>query len=115
MAQLQTNIAYCAGLFEGEGNFGSEKYYVKRCGTKSPRKTPYAFIQIAMTDVEPLERIKELFPAARLTGPYSYKNYKPVYRLVLKDREQLYYAVNEMWQYLSPRRRQQWREAHELV
>ena len=72
------DVAWAAGLFEGEGTINTGKsYYVN--GEKRARKTPQITIRIGMTDIEPLERFAAIFGGS-VTGPYKDKRkdwYKP--------------------------------------
>ncbi len=88
-------IAYAAGLFEGEGTVGPFG------GKRHPR------MSIHMTDREPLELIQRIL-GGTLRGPYPKAgNRKPQWAWRLNgwtDIEQAYALIGE---WLSPRRREQ--------
>ena len=118
------DVAYCAGLFEGEGSFGVTRTYTKRSGVKALRKAPYVILQIQMTDLEPLQKFVTVF-GGYINGPYTPGGYlpggrkaskpKPFYKAIIQKRENVYGAVNLMWKYLSPRRKEQWRCGSSLL
>ena len=104
------DIAYFAGLFEGEGS------------VRKPNKaTTWGAwqIAIAMTDKEPLERVSKIF-GGTVKGPYNHKApegkvYKPHYRWYLHG----YRTVKEIYDliksFLSPRRISQFEEAPSIL
>lgn len=66
------NIAWAAGLIEGEGCFTLH----------SDGKAPYFLMD--MTDKDVLENFQKVFPNTNLRGPYLHKNkpkHKPRYRI----------------------------------
>ena len=86
-------IAYAAGLLEGEG-------YIVRTGT--------ARLGANMTDREPLDRLCQIF-GGRLLGPKPRPNpsHKPIYVWHLNGWNSVEAALQEMWPWLGPRRREQ--------
>lgn len=63
-------IAWAAGLIEGEGCF--------------TRHSGHPYFLMDMTDLDVLERMKEIFPELTLRGPYFHKtrsNQKPRWRV----------------------------------
>jgi hypothetical protein len=103
-----SDIAYFAGLFEGEGTVFTNKFYWNKDGVKHVRKSPQTKIRIAMTDKEPLERIVNTI-GGRINGPYRYgkENYKPFWILDIDSPTLVRELANLMAEYLSPRRKEQ--------
>jgi hypothetical protein len=100
------DIAYFAGLFEGEGTVVIYKWYYKD-GKRFPRTTPQMMIRIAMTDIEPLERIVKTI-GGYLNGPYmNTKSTKPFICLSIDNHELLQELIPLVTPFLSPRRSKQ--------
>jgi len=91
----QTEIAYCAGLYEGEGN----------CHTRRGAKG--ADLQIAMCDKEPLLKFQGVL-GGNLSGPHPPKspepNAKPYYTWSMGNWSKVEKVINLLSPYLSPRR-----------
>jgi len=108
-------IAYCAGLFEGEGCI----VFTKVMGGKDKR-IPYFYpcLTIVMSDREPLERFQSVFPVFRISKPYlppNGLNKKPLYTLRSSNHDAVRGAVEAMWPWLSPRRQGQIRTVFDRV
>jgi len=101
------DVAYLAGLYEGEGTFWLERFYWVK-GEKRVRQTPQPRLRIVMTDVEPLERIHLTF-GGNLHGPYrnGKDEYKRVYIWSVQSQVKVKELKELMWPWLSPRRRKQ--------
>lgn len=97
-----TQIAYAAGLFEGEGTV-----WVRQ-GTLTMSRA--AGMAVGMTDLDPLERMLDTF-GGKIYGPFVKKGCKPIYhwRLDGWDAVERIYAV--IGDYLSVRRRAQFERA----
>jgi len=105
------DIAYLAGLFEGEGTFFVDRFYWYK-GEKRPLKTLQPQLRIAMTDVEPLERLQSVF-GGNLYGPYKYeRNNKPFCIWEVLSPPKVKELIELLWPWLSPRRRKQVGEYH---
>jgi len=103
------DVAYCAGLFEGEGSVHTVGYYYAN-GEKRVRKTPQIKVQMAMVDREPLERFASVF-GGRIHGPYAPSKYghpdhhQAIHQYMLDSQVGARDALSAMYPYLSPRRR----------
>lgn len=108
MPYRSNDVAYAAGLYEGEGCVYSQLGKATVRGKKYDRKTPQHFIRIAMTDREPLDRFAALF-GGKVYGPYKRgaEHHKPLYSYNLHGFERVQAAVAAMWGWLSPRRQEQ--------
>lgn len=116
-------IAFCAGLFEGEGCFSASMrnhgyrrkgidrwgniHEDKPSGTCTPRRIPEFRIAISMTDQEPLKTFQATFGGNYYGPSWKKGSTKPVYALYITKRDLIKRAINAMWSYLSPRRREQ--------
>lgn len=99
----EAEIAYAAGLFEGEGSV---------CLQKPTRNghTPNVRLTINMTDLEPLQRIQSIF-GGRVTGPYARgEGRKDMWRWCLSQVIGVRKAASLMFPWLSPRRQQRMAE-----
>jgi hypothetical protein len=103
------DVAWAAGLYEGEGTFFYCKHYYKN-GQKIRRKTMQPLLRILMTDKDVLEKWQSIF-GGRIDGPRKRQesHYKDQWMLRLDDREKFKAAVIAMWEHLSPRRREQFK------
>jgi hypothetical protein len=69
--KLMTQVAWAAGLFEGEGYFGGD-----------PRNGHvYPHTALSSTDLDVLERFTKIIGVGKIRGPYkTIKGKKPIYR-----------------------------------
>jgi len=98
------NIAYCAGLFEGEGFVTANKYYYHE-GKKNKRNSPQISLGLRMSDTQPLDHMFETF-GGRITGPYEGTN-KLMYLWTQDTQAAFTTIIALMWDYLSDRRKEQ--------
>ena len=92
-------IAWAAGLYEGEGSItfdGSSK----RRGMR---------LSVAMVDREPLDRFCEIVGAGIVRGPYGpyQPNTQPQWSYVCSGWNNCKQVVELIWDHLSPRRQEQ--------
>lgn len=103
------DLAYAAGLIEGEGSF--------RCINRKPARplksgrAPEMAIQISMTDREPLEKIQKIL-GGRTYGPYHNGVRKSSYYWALQERGTISQVAAALLPHLSPRRQ---RQAQKLI
>jgi hypothetical protein len=99
---------YCAGLFEGEGTFGCS---LEVLPSGNPRKR--FWLAIGMTNREPLDKFEDIMQVGNVTGPYLNKNprSKPYWRYSLTKTDEIKYVIENMWDWLSEVRKQQWQKA----
>lgn len=113
----QKDVGYCTGLYEGEGNIT----FVTRRNRDKVDGSPGGFyrqikITIGMTDEHPLDLFWEIIGVGQLVGPYRSRknereNRKPMYYYHAFGLERVQHVVCIIWEYLSPRRREQITEA----
>lgn len=121
------NVAYCAGLFEGEGTVGTYirrpteylhengRYYTYKSRSKIQLK-------IAMTDSSPLYIFADTFDRGSLLGPYKIRHtvhgkkveetgYKDRYHFEAWGFQGVQYIMAIIWPWLSLRRKEQYKKA----
>jgi hypothetical protein len=93
-----SSIEWCAGFFEGEGNF--------RINKAKGGKT-YPCIQLAQVYREPLDAFQKCFQAGKVHGPYGPygTNKQPYYQFVVYGDEAVKIA-NLMLPYLFQKKKQ---------
>jgi hypothetical protein len=87
----ELDIAWAAGLFEGEGSV----YF--------SRKRNAAHLAISMTDREPLEKFAQIFEL-QVEGPFIRGEYLPVWRVGTSSRVKIRIILEKFRSWLSPRR-----------
>lgn len=99
MSRLE--LAWAAGLFDGEGNAGT---HVSRTGPLG-REYLYLTLQIGMADRATLERFAAAVGHGTVKGPYHSSSYKPhhapMYRWSVQGRKAEAVA-NKLLPFLSP-------------
>lgn len=108
-----TDVAWAAGLYEGEGSIhvtGSGPVLMRPNGK---RKAKYSAprVQIKMTDRDVLERFHRVVGVGSLAGPYDNGPLcKPVYQWSISGFPGSQYVIALFWQWLGERRKQRARE-----
>ena len=97
-----TNIAYIAGLFDGEGCVSYKQYMRKRPHNKKAYPTWSIRMEIAMTDKSILKRVHEVLGVGTV-NPKRYKTkytvgWKKQWRWRCQHRE-AYYVARLLWPY----------------
>lgn len=113
------NLAWAAGLFDGEGcsTLAGRRYK----GEPSPWVQPR--LSIAQCDPEVLEKFQSIFGVGTISKPYrhpSRPNARRTYNLAIAGHPRFQYVIAAMWKYLGSVKREQarcvldgWRKAHE--
>lgn len=100
MDRKKDEIAWCAGIYEGEGFIG----HGKKNGTSVQ-------LIIPMTDLEPLQEFQRITGVGKVVGPYPCyfkgKRVKDKWVYGCYNFEHTQYLIAMFWNYLSPRRRDQ--------
>ena len=105
MRITQTERAWAAGFFDGEGsvfitNIGRNKDY------------PYPRVLIGQNDRRVLDRFKAVIGEGRIRGPYAYKNRprtKPMFLWGLFGYPQIGRLARTIGPWLSPQKKRQFR------
>lgn len=94
------NLAWAAGLFEGEGSIG--RHNLKRGGRPQWRMT------MASTDEDVLRRFHEIVGVGHISGPYCHKNpkHKPYWQWCNIRRAWVFALLVAFWPWLCMRRRE---------
>ena len=99
---IDTNVAYIAGLFDGEGSVSYKQYMRKRPNNKKPYPTWSICMEIAMTDKSILIWIHEVLGV----GTVNPKRYKTPYTVGWKKQwrwrcqyRDAYFVARLLWPY----------------
>ena len=100
-------VAYCAGLYEGEGSIS---YLEKITPVSATRRIQ---LQINMTDQEPLMAFQDFMDVGTIRGPYPSRksNWKDFYTYQISNFDEIKQVTDSIYVWLSPRRQQQIDEA----
>lgn len=98
-----TDIAWAAGLFEGEGCVRYWRTGARQWGTPQ--------MSIGMTDLDVLQSFHRIVGVGTLNGPYRKnggpnKNYKPQWVWTARNFENVQALIAAFWPWLQSRRRQ---------
>jgi hypothetical protein len=92
-------LAWAAGLFDGEGSVGHYKYATQ--------------LMISQVDRRVLDRFLAAVKLGKIHGPYmpKGKQQKPVFRYGVHNFEHVQQIAACLWAYLSPVKKEQFRRA----
>jgi hypothetical protein len=105
--------AYCAGLYEGEGSIVFTLRSQKKRDGSSGKFIRGIVLSINMTDVYPLELFEDIIGYGSVIGPFARGETekgsirKPYYRYYVTGFERVQFAICQLWDWLSPRRKEQ--------
>jgi lysyl-tRNA synthetase class I len=107
----ETDVAWFAGFYEGEGTAYCCRQYKKTKHEMVPRIAFSLRLNIVQVDREPLDKIVAIFNGGNLNGPYLGKaNRKPHYQLNYTNKKAI--EIMELARpYLSKRRVDQYEDA----
>jgi hypothetical protein len=98
----ETDIAWAAGIFEGEGTIGKN-------GGKGRRSRQ---VIVAMSDLDVLEKLQQVLGVGAVRGPYLRDvTRKPMYAWRVSARQDVQSVLNALLPYLGERRTAQARES----
>jgi hypothetical protein len=99
----ETELAWAAGFFDGEGSTTIHK----RC--KERNRTPRPVISIVHNTREQLDRFCAAIDDGKVYGPYDRKkpNHSPYYHLLVTGYYRVKPALDKLWPYLSIHKKQQ--------
>lgn len=98
----EVQIAWLAGLFEGEAYFNLDKRPQKRY--KNSTSPPAPFIKIAMVDEDIIARVANLLNKKYYTPSRLTTTNKKVYVCHIGDRQTLIYLLPKLLPYMGKRR-----------
>nr|YP_002000412.1 putative LAGLIDADG homing endonuclease [Oedogonium cardiacum]YP_002000466.1 putative LAGLIDADG homing endonuclease [Oedogonium cardiacum]ACC97274.1 putative LAGLIDADG homing endonuclease [Oedogonium cardiacum]ACC97302.1 putative LAGLIDADG homing endonuclease [Oedogonium cardiacum] len=96
------DIAWMAGLLEGEGSFGLDKRSKQRY--EKSTSPPGAYVKISMTDEDVIEKMAKLVNKTYYSPTRLTKKNKKVYILHIGDRESLLALLPRLFPYFGKRR-----------
>ncbi len=93
------NLAWCGGLFEGEGNIS---FYLQG------RKTDVlqSLISIGSTDEDVIRKFHQIIGMGVVYGPYKNKNYKPMWHWKVGRRDHALAFLYAIFPFLGKRRQE---------
>jgi len=98
----ETDIAWIAGLLEGEGYFGIDNRSKDRYETS---KTPPApFIKISMVDEDIIQRLSKLLDKSHFSPSRKTVTGKQVYTLHIGEKEKVLFILQKILPYMGVRR-----------
>jgi hypothetical protein len=106
--KLTTDIAWLAGLFEGETNFGLDKRSKIRYNNSSSPPAPY--IQLSMIDEDVIQKVSKLVNKTYKPLNRKTSTNQTVFKVSIGDRATLRYLLPLIFPYLGSRRQNQVQE-----
>jgi len=101
----EIEIAWLAGLFEGEGSFGIDARSAKRYKKSFAPAAP--FMRISMTDEDVIAKVAKLFLKKYFSPTRKTVSNKTVFICHVGDRATLLYVLPRMLPYMGKRRKEQ--------
>jgi hypothetical protein len=98
---METEIAWAAGIFEGEGTVFSHK-------TRSTDTHRYVRLSLSMADEDIVRRLNAIVPG-KLNGPFKTRkdNHRPMWKWQVDRIDQVQEILRLFWPWLGQRRRSQ--------
>ena len=100
MRWLREDLAWAAGVIEGEGSIFRYKNADACWG-----------LSVGMTDKDIIERLHSLFGLGKIRGPYVVSRQKPLWTWRVLRRREVYAILAAIWCWLGLRRREKARAA----
>jgi len=99
---IQTELAWAAGFFDGEGSC-----HISKDNKKDGRKYKYLIVSLTQNNIQPLERFqKAVLGLGNINGPHT-KGGSWTYKLAFNNFEDAQAVVGFIWKFLSPPKRNQ--------
>jgi len=95
LSRAPSDIAWCGGLFEGEGSLGFWRH----------RKSRQPKLQLSMTDEDTVRRFSGVLGVSLVRGPYRYNTWKPQWVWSVGGFEKVQAVLVMLWPWLGARRR----------
>jgi hypothetical protein len=103
----ETDIAWIAGLLEGEGYFGIDNRQRNYKVSKSP---PAPFIKISMVDEDIIQRLSKLLDKSYFSPSRKTVKDKQVYTLHIGEKEKVLFILEKIIPYMGVRRSERIKE-----
>lgn len=105
MPERTHEVAWAAGLFEGEGCISKQSGATKRC----------VRLNIDSTDLDVLERLPRIFTVGTITGPTCIANRKPIWHYNINKQGDILMVMELIGPFLGKRRMARWLELKTLA
>ena len=105
----ETDIAWIAGLLEGEGYFGIDNRSKDRYEVSNTPPSP--FIKISMVDEDIIERLSKLLDKSYFSPTRKTVTGKQVYTLHLGEKEKVLFVLQKILPYMGARRGERIKES----
>jgi Fe-S cluster biosynthesis and repair protein YggX len=105
----ETDIAWIAGLLEGEGYFGIDNRSKDRYEVSNTPPAP--FIKISMVDEDIIERLSQLLDKSYFSPTRKTVTGKQVYTLHLGEKEKVLFVLQKILPYMGARRGERIKES----
>jgi hypothetical protein len=103
----ETDIAWIAGLLEGEGYFGIDNRQRNHKVSKTP---PAPFIKISMVDEDIIRRLSKLLDKSYFSPSRKTVKGKQVYTLHIGEKEKVLFILEKILPYMGERRSERIKE-----
>jgi hypothetical protein len=107
LSLAETDIAWIAGILEGEGYFGIDN---RKRNYKVSESPPAPFIKISMTDEDIIQRLSKLLDKSYFSPSRKTVTGKKVYTLHIGEKEKLLFILQKILPYMGVRRGERIRE-----
>lgn len=103
------NLAYIAGLLEGEGNFN---FFTRKGRTGQYIKSKAYQISVGTTDKDIADKLQKLLGLGKVFGPYmklgnsKITPRKPIYQYKISTKEHVYAVCAAVYEFMGDRRKQ---------
>ena len=97
------DLAWCAGIFEGEGTI-STRMTLPKSNSRRKQRDRSIIIKIKMTDLDVLQKFNLIIGFGNLTGPYFLEGRKPYYIWQTGKFEYVQATCAMLWRWLCSRR-----------
>lgn len=98
----ETDIAWIAGLLEGEGYFGIDNRSKDRYETS--KIPPAPFIKVSMVDEDIIQRLSKLLDKSHFSPSRKTVTGKQVYTLHIGEKEKVLFILQKILPYMGVRR-----------
>jgi len=105
----ETDIAWIAGLLEGEGYFGIDNRSKDRYEVSNTPPSP--FIKISMVDEDIIERLSQLLDKSYFSPTRKTVTGKQVYTLHIGEKEKVLFVLQKILPYMGARRGERIKES----
>lgn len=109
LAMRESDIAYMAGFFDGEGYIGFTTNPITRLTAKYGMRTSYSHciqVRIVNTNLKVLKRLNKLWGGFIYSRKVTKKRQTPTYDLILTSKTDIINFINKIYPYLVVKKEQ---------